>query len=321
MADESGRGDANVTKLSLLDDDFAVSAPDTNTGIPVTEDVDDSEILEAAKPILRTPAEQKAIPPGKVSRTIDLGDGSGKQVFTADNAEELLDKLTTAQENATRKIRAQEFELKRQQRHRPEQATESTVASKKRDLTADELFTLANELQKNPASAINKLVEAQTGTTLDDLGKFMSDYKAQAAINAADTQFLLNHQEDFLPSAANAKAINKFLVDEKLPHTAKNLEYAFQELTESGLLDVAVPDEEAAVTPGERIAVQPHTRKKPMSTGLRAKDGSASTPAVTTPESKGLLSESEVEQLYKLPTEEARVLMNKFIQRARSRQQ
>jgi len=38
-------------------------------------------------------------------REIDLGDGSGKQVFEAESVEELLDKLTEAQEHATRKIR------------------------------------------------------------------------------------------------------------------------------------------------------------------------------------------------------------------------
>jgi DNA-nicking Smr family endonuclease len=312
MADESGRGEATVAKVSLLDDDFAVAPPDSNTGIRVPDETDDaveSEEAEVTPPVNR---------PAVVSRTIDLGDGSGKQVFTAPTAEELLDKLTTAQENATRKIRQQEYELKRQQRHRPE--TEAPITSKKRDLSADELFALANELQKNPAAAINKLVEASTGSTLDDLGKVVAEYKTQSAINAADTQFLLNHQDDFLPSGNNARLMNQFLIDEKLPHTAKNLEYAFQELTESGLLDVAVP-EEAATKDGQRIAVQTHTRKKPMSTGLRAKDGAVNKTTETVPEQKGLLSESEVEQLYKLPQEEARVLMNKFIQRARSRQQ
>src|SRR5690348_17341391 len=56
----------------------------------------------------------------KFRREIDLGDGSGKQVFEADSAEELIDKLTTAQENATRKIREQQFELRRAARAKPE---------------------------------------------------------------------------------------------------------------------------------------------------------------------------------------------------------
>src|SRR5690348_12024093 len=38
-------------------------------------------------------------------REIDLGDGSGVQVFRADSLEELVDKLAEAQRNATRKIR------------------------------------------------------------------------------------------------------------------------------------------------------------------------------------------------------------------------
>ena len=38
-----------------------------------------------------------------------------------------------------------------------------------------------------------------------------------------------------------------------------------------------------------------------MSTGLRAKDGEVNKTTETVTEQKGLLSESEVEQLYKLP--------------------
>ena len=191
MADESGRGEATVAKVSLLDDDFAVAPPNSNTGIRVPDETDDAAESKKQKSHPRSSRR------GVVSRTIDLGDGSGKQVFTAPTAEELLDKLTTAQENATRKIRQQEYRLKRQQRHRPE--TEALITSKKRDLS-ERSVALANELQKNPAAAINKLVEASTGSTLDDLGKVVADYKTQSAINAADTQFLLNHQDDFLPS-------------------------------------------------------------------------------------------------------------------------
>lgn len=43
--------------------------------------------------------------PVKFRREIDLGDGSGKQVFEADSQDELIDKLTEAQKNATKKIR------------------------------------------------------------------------------------------------------------------------------------------------------------------------------------------------------------------------
>lgn len=312
---DDGRGPVTDAKLDLFSDEFSAGVPDSNTGIEVAQtDETDDDILESARPVAKIVPSQGT---KQVSRTIDLGDGSGKQVFTAATADELLDKLTTAQENATRKIRQQEFELKRTVRARPEREETSTF-KQPRDLSADELFALANELQKNPQAAIDKLVEAQTGKSLKQLGETITKYEAAERVNAADTQFLLNHQEDFLPSTNNAKLINKFLVDEKLPHTAKNLEYAFQELTESGLLDVASPDE--AQKQNERIAVQPHTRRKPLSTGI-SNNQSQGTPVLETQNTKGALSEAEVEQLYKLPQEQARVLMNKFIQRARSRQQ
>jgi len=60
------------------------------------------------------------------------------------------------------------------------------------------------------------------------------------------------------------------LKSENLPYTAKNLEYAFQELTESGLLEVkadAVQGQDNGNEPG--IPVKAHVRTKPLSTGTR----------------------------------------------------
>jgi hypothetical protein len=273
------------------------------------------------QPGVRAPVVQPKITPantGKVSRTIDLGDGSGKQVFTADSSDELLDKLTVAQENATRKIREQQFELKRAQRAKPERPV--AVEPTKKEFTADEMFAISNEMQKNPMTAIDKVIKAVTGKSLADLGDFVAKQETAAAIDLADRTFLLAHQQDFVPNAENAQRIEKFLTEEGLPHTVANLEYAFQELTDGGF--PLGPDPTAAVVPaadGSRIVVKQHERTKPMSTGLRANaaTGRGTDPVDVQP---GALSESEADQIFKLPLEDARQVMLKAMARARSSQ-
>lgn len=243
-------------------------------------------------------------PDSLLERTIDLGDGGGKQVFKAKTPEEMIEKLTKAQENATRKIRQQEFELQRQKRATPDKTTPTRAP---KQLTADDKFALAQEMAKDPEAALDKLLAAK-GITTADLNQIVTD----RAVQAAELTFLQKHEGvDFLPTPDNAKAIQKFLQDEQLPYTAANLEYAFQELSEGGLLDMPSSDNtdsEGESTESEpRIVVPQHTRRKPMSTGLTQKQGAARPQAAPTTQSG--LTESEVEELYRLPEEQARTKM------------
>jgi hypothetical protein len=302
MAQDDGRGDAVIApKLDLFNDEFtATVVPDDNSEVVESGSDDSPEVVTPAAPV-RTSG-------GKVTRTVDLGDGSGKQVFSADSTEELLDVLTTAQENATRKIQEQQFELKRASRAKPERVEPRSFV--KKELTADEIFKIANTFPSDPAAAMDAISKAKTGLTFEEIGQFVGEFMQAQLVAKAETTFLLAHQEDYIPSAQNAQRIEKFLADEKLTKTAANLEYAFQELTEGGVLDVAAPDP-------SKVAVKPHTRTKPMSTGLRQSNASAR-PVDPAIEAKSAVSESEVEEIYKLPVEEARIKMQKLMQRAKA---
>jgi hypothetical protein len=299
MADE--KSEATVSKgVDLFGTEFADSAAPIEDSTEEVDGIDDAPVaagVRAASP--STDA--------KFQREIDLGDGSGKQVFKAETAEALLDVLTEAQKNATIKIREQAFELKRAQRAQPERI-DTTIATK-RDLSAQELLDITNELANNPASAVDKIFKAQTGLTAAEVGTFINDFKNAQSVAKADTDFLMNHQNDYVPSAQNASRIEKFLADEKLPHTHKNLEYAFQELTENGLLEVNVADP-------SKVAVQPHQRRKPMSTGIR--QSSSSRPSDANEVNASAIKESDVEEIYKLPLEEARVKMQALMRKAKA---
>lgn len=277
----------------LFGNEFATAAP-VAPAAPLNEVADERD----GEPAGVTP------PDSLLERTIDLGDGGGKQVFKAKTPEEMIEKLTKAQENATRKIRQQEFELQRQKRATPDKTTPTRAP---KQLTADDKFALAQEMAKDPEAALDKLLAAK-GITTADLNQIVTD----RAVQAAELTFLQKHEGvDFLPTPDNAKAIQKFLQDEQLPYTAANLEYAFQELSEGGLLDMPSSDNtdsEGESTESEpRIVVPQHTRRKPMSTGLTQKQGAARPQAAPTTQSG--LTESEVEELYRLPEEQARTKM------------
>ena len=255
---------------------------------------------------------------GKYRREIDLGDGSGKQVFEADTAEGLIDKLTEAQKNATQKIREQAGRLRRA---RPEiEAPDMGFELKDpRVLSADELLQIGTELQTNPDAAFDKILQAKTGMTSNELrtlGQQVSALLESNALQAAEVSFLQNHQGvDYLPSVNNARAIQEFLQEEDLPYTAANLEYAFQELSEGGLLEMPSSKQETDKD-GNRIDVRQHSRRKPLSTGIRSTDGSSRSDAEREPEAKGALTETEVTQLYKMPLEDARAFMMQKMRQA-----
>lgn len=247
----------------------------------------------------------------KFRREIEI-EGGGKQVFEADTADALIDKLTEAQTNATKKIREQATRLRAQPIRSSDTSTES-VAFKPKELSLDDKFALSQKLQNDPDGGFEDILQAKTGMTSADLRElkdFVSTIKGQQAQATIDTKFLQDHAEEFYPSPANATAINNFLKSENLPYNNANLDYAFQELTESGLLEVK-PDATTVIQTGDetqRIAVKPHTRTKPLSTGLRNDISSSRTSAeLSTPEVE---AEADVKKIFAEPDlDKARTLM------------
>ncbi|HEV1286532.1 MAG TPA: hypothetical protein VNU44_14520 [Bryobacteraceae bacterium] len=188
-------------------------------------------------------------------REIDLGDGSGKQVFEADTAEELADKLADAQVNATRKIRDQDGELKRLRRAelnapaRGEDDPDGPMPGfKPKDLSSDELFSIGQRLQ-NPATAVAALreaIEAGLGASMDEVRKTLRiarETPREFRGRDAAEQFLLNHPE-FVPNAANQKAMFEYMEhpDRRMAVTVKNFEIAFGVLSAAGLLQLRKPE-------------------------------------------------------------------------------
>lgn len=189
------------------------------------------------------------------TRTIDLGDGSGKQVFEADTAEGLADALAEAQLNATKKIRELSGTNQELQRRVLAQPAGGEVdpdgpmpGFKPRELNANDLFALGQKLQ-NPATAVAALqeaIEAGLGASLEEVRRTLrlaQTTPRQLRGRQAAEEFLLRHPE-FIPNAKNQETMFAYMEhpDRNMALTSRNFEIAFGELRSRGLLELRAPE-------------------------------------------------------------------------------
>lgn len=203
-------------------------------------------------------------------REIDLGDGSGVQVFEADTPAELADKLVEAQANATRKIRELNRRIKLGEQPAAT-ATPATPAAPK-DLTPEEAFAIAQELQSNPTKAFEKIMAAQFGMSAPELRDALAAARAVPSIIAERDHaeaFVTRHPE-YRATEANGNAMVKYMQAHNLQPTLENFETAFEDLRDSGLLELETKRDERTIV-SER-------ESKPARSGISARSGRAEVP-------------------------------------------
>lgn len=246
------------------------------------------ETAETQEQTEETEVEQSDEPDEVVyRREIDLGDGSGVQVFEAPSVEELVDKLAVAQANATRKIR--ELTSAKKQEAAPE-------------LSADEEWVIAQELATKPLEAFEKLFEKKLGRKPAELQKDLDDlaaFRREEAERKSAKEFVDAHP-DYVPTPKNGARIEKWLRVEGLAATPENIEKAFQDLSESGLLESKKPETQATETQsGARIVTVSGQRR--AASGLSVKR-TASAQRTTGPTD---------EEAYKMPLDKLAELANR----------
>lgn len=239
---------------------------------------------------------------GNYVDTVDLGDGSGPQVFKGKTVAELLSKYRKAQEHATRKIREQALALKL--RDTPDPA-KPLPSYQPHTPSADELFQLAEDLKdptKAPA-ALRRATEWQLGASFDEVRGTLQSIntdRARREVFEAGEAFMEAHPE-YKRCAENEEAIFAYLDKHKLAYTRKNFEIAFGEL-KSGLILVSPGQPVKTGNEAEtRIAAPVVTRPRLASTGLSPRNSSAVPPKDGTPAQKGKLT---VEEIDNMPTAE-----------------
>jgi hypothetical protein len=188
-----------------------------------------------------------AVEEDKVYRKeIDLGDGSGPQVFTGESYDDLIDKIAAAQVLQAKTINDQKVRLK---------ALETPAVV--RELTADELqaerdaeYVLAQELVTYPTKTIERMVEKQIARRIE------AEQKRVEREQAVGIDFVAHHP-DYFPSPGNQKKFEKYFQAYKIDYSVANLEAAYTDLKD--LLEVkpaAKEEDTVADTTQEVVEVQ-----------------------------------------------------------------
>jgi hypothetical protein len=254
--------------------------------------------------------EEEEVDEEKFTRTIDLGDGSGVQVFKAPTMEALLDKLAEAQKHATKKIREQAADLKK-------------FAAQKAKDDADNEYVVGQEMLSKPTAAFKKLFKETTGVDIDSFKTKWERVEALEAAqqkqsiedkkNAAATQFVAAHPE-FVTNKQNGarleKAVNILVADAERTGRAVDfnafLEEAYSDLSQSGLLELKsneTPEEEVAEEEPKPVVVK-EAAPKPAAPAPKRSSGLSSRARVQVVKN----TEPSEDDLYAMPLEKLREL-------------
>jgi hypothetical protein len=236
---------------------------------------------------------------------LDNGTSAKPEVFKGKNKNELMIAMASGKLNATKKIRDLNRELKLGSGGQaPQQASQALPQA--RSLTADEIFEIKTQLDSNPDLALSTWFQKQTGMSVSDLAHLArkgANADTQVSMDSVNRTFL-NENPDYYPDQEfkNFNAIVRYISKHKTGKnikdadaaqtatnlyesgfwTVENLEEAFQELSDDGLLVLAprsskqAPPEPVAPVvqetrpPGERIVSQV-TRPR-AALGIRTSD-------------------------------------------------
>lgn len=254
-------------------------------------------------------------------REIDLGDGSGVQVFEAPTLEELVDKLAKAQVNATKKIRELNSKIKEVQ---PKRETETP---KEREFSSDEEFVISQEMMSKPSKAFKKMFKEMVGlditefrTTVERMNAFneaQTRAQAEADIEAgkarAAESFLAAHPE-YVPNQSNgtrlSRAVNLLIKEEQAE--GREIDYgtlllkAYDDLKSSGLLEIKSEESAKETTGTDEPRIEESVRTVPVQRPVK-RASTITTRSTTTRVAK---AEPTEEELYTMPLDKLRELAN-----------
>ena len=272
---------------------------------------------------------------GQWKATLDPGTGHS-EVFWGKTKNELLTNVLVGKLNATKKIRELNKKVKLTA-STPQYPRQTEPAPSVRPLTADETFEIKAQLESDPALALDTLFQKRTGLTVQQLVD-LAQKGAQANMNLeteAISREFLSRNPDYYPDSENKnfQSLIKWLAKFKLGktatdanagdiftelwqtgnYTADNLEEAFQDLTDDGMLvKPRLPRTSSPVEVNQQPVPQPapaaptprivKTETRPRAAlGIRPSDVSAipppATPSAPTDEDLDNLSDAEIKAL------------------------
>lgn len=242
---------------------------------------------------------------------VDLGDGSGVQIFKGATEREVIEKLGEAQKNATRKIQEQQKQLKEYNERKAAEATDND-------------YVYSKELMEKPTSAFKKMFKEQTGFDITELKsvKERSDAweQSQQANNELSRQqdaaksFLARHP-DFEVTPGNGSRMERqiMLLANEARMKGKEVDYdalsedAFAELSRDGLLKLKSASVTDAAEPSGAGTSGIRKTEDEVKTHRRTATGISSRETSVTRNPKKNTGPSE-QELYEMPLDKLREL-------------
>ncbi len=256
-------------------------------------------------------------------REIDLGDGTGVQVFEGrgetelDAIKELNDKLVVAQENATR-------ELRTIQKKHPKEPTPPAEPA----ISEDMEYVFKQQFDKKPSEAFKSMFKELTGM---DIGEFKTWQAAQRAAEEARTsqekslgiqrEFVLAHPE-YITSEENGNKIRDWVQSHNYNEfTQENLEKAFEDLSGSGLLTLKTDGASAPTKTEVKTEVKAARIETPVTEVVTEVPQVRSPKKASTVSSKGspapvIKTEPTEDEAYTMPLEQLKALAEKQLREA-----
>lgn len=217
---------------------------------------------------------------------LDSGTGAPVEVFYGKTKTEMFTNIAIGKMNATKKIRSMTREMKLGTGKEPLPRTTPISAPAVRVLTADDVFEIKTQLQSNPDLALDTWFQKKTGMSVDHLvqlakqgqsAKTDLDLETVARAFVSRNPAYFNHDSNYESLAAylaknkigitltkeNQDEVFKKLVQEG-EWTVENLEEAYTELQESGLLVQRPRQPEQPETPPATLPVQQQAPPAPQ---------------------------------------------------------
>jgi hypothetical protein len=203
------------------------------------------EPVVEAPPVVapEVPAERK-----KIVREYQVRDEDGTPIgrpthLEAWSIEEMMEKMQTAHENATRafhRLKKQKITFKQ----------DRTILSPE-EIAEAARVALESKDSSKITDVISEVIESKYKQRETELKK-KQDFEEGRQIS---NDFMRQHLHDYNPCEANQKAIGEYFAEHKLDFTRDNLEAAFQDLKEQG--DKLAPVENTGATRQATVAANP----------------------------------------------------------------
>lgn len=213
--------------------------------VPAPEDTPTEQPPEAPAP----PAPPSTPEPPKVFREViqpvdDSGNPIGSpHVYEASTEAELRAKMALGIANGTKKINQLTRQLKIE-KPKPlegaeQAATTNTPAWQPRELTEDEKFLVKTD----PEKAFELQFKSKFGMTTEEFRTRQQhlDENSKVLREKAETEMFLEEHPEYLVCPHNQDAIIGYIVKHNLAWRKKNLDIAYADLSESGLLKARTP--------------------------------------------------------------------------------